>query len=173
MFFQRRFVTLLALAALLFGNFAGWVHVGSYAHDHVGHYHIGHYHIGHHHVGSCCQSVALGTDDCSSDSQTGHHDGASDCCQHDDVSLPRAHVDLLVEDLPQDAEPTPTSPCDHDSDQCNICQSFFASRDAVPLQGDLAELRLADVSTELTIVESTWVASIDLSFLSVRGPPLA
>jgi hypothetical protein len=169
MFFQHRPLALLALASLLFGNVAGWVHVGCHQHEQGI---------------QCCHDLSLGHSHCC-DHQT--DDSGQDCCHSDDSLMPpmESLASLVVSVSSQHGEQWPNelaaneqnpgepAPCEHDSQRCSICQSFFASRTAIVLPNVSVVFQPADFSRELIAETVPWVGSVDLSGLSVRGPPQA
>ena len=124
----RNLTAYLALAALLFGNVAGWMHIGCSSPNQ-----------------SCCTasvdqdiaSLSACRDHVAPESYAKHA-----CCHHDhavaEKQSPR-HADSAGDD----SVPTPAD--EHDPDQCSICQSFFSSRHAVvlPCQPTLLEAVLS------------------------------
>ncbi len=73
------------------------------------------------HVGCADSPVACqqSTDD---HAETKHH-----CCHH-------SHCASTTEREDHSERPQSSSPCDqHDSDRCSVCQTFFATRHAVPV----------------------------------------
>lgn len=156
----------LTLAALLFGNVAGWVHVGCSSHQ----------------SGCCaahCNSSALPHDESHCHAHAGHtHDhgeqGYSDhgCCDHahtganEHQTTCQSDVNVILAESESDQ---PSEP--HDSDRCSICQSFFASRYAIFLWDTTVQLEPLTASRDVAIAENAFVPQAICHLHRVRGPP--
>ena len=168
MFIQRRFVALIALVALLFGNAAGWVHVGCHQHCHSNECH--HVSV----LGELFLDKLLPGDCCAAH----HHHGDDQHADHNhgpDPSLPPdLNLDsLVVTDSPVESSDAPYGHDPHEHDECSICQAFFASRDGIVLPIELATFWLANVSTDAIVITHAWFGSVEPNSTSVRGPPIA
>lgn len=168
MFIQRRFVALIALVALLFGNAAGWVHVGCHHHCHSNECH--HVSV----LGELFLDKLLPGDCCGAH----HHHGDDQHADHNhgpDPSLPPdLNLDsLVVTDSPVESSDAPYGHDPHEHDECSICQAFFASRDGIVLPIELATFWLANVSTDAIVITHAWFGSVEPNSTSVRGPPIA
>ncbi|WP_146598436.1 hypothetical protein [Novipirellula aureliae] len=163
---SRILTVYLSLAALLFGNVAGWVHVGCSAHPGCSGHPTG-----------CCRAKlddACETfEDDSCQHSCCHHDHADAChsetLAHSDES---ASTDWQTGANKQSSDPDSEAPVDHhDSDRCSICQNFFASRHAVALASDVAWVQLLTGGLEVVLVDDLFVPNHRSSIHSVRGPP--
>ncbi|MEL6895892.1 MAG: hypothetical protein AAFP90_07310 [Planctomycetota bacterium] len=156
MFPFPRTIATITLAALLFGNAAGWVHVG------------------HHHAGGCCDASATEAAECRS----------SGCCGDDcpfdhgakeirDQRLAEKRAAGAATTLPgigNDASPPLGR---HHSDHCSICQSFYMTSNGMP-----ASASLSFASADLALPYYPRDAESHGDFLlanciSPRGPPHA
>jgi hypothetical protein len=177
MHFQQRSLPLLAFASLLFGNVAGWVHVGC-----------------HHHglIQQCCQNLSIWDSHCCEGCQD-HTDQSHQGCRHVRVALSPSldSNDAFVKAVAagqvvaensggtqigqETGVPTPGQPmpCERDSQRCSICQSFFTTRTAIVPSSAVVVSQPTDFSTQLIPDTLQWIASVELTGLSVRGPPRA
>ena len=174
MLFQHRFVSVIALIALLLGNAAGWIHVGSHHHDFAE---------------ICCQHVSntesLGDLDSSAElirnlADTSRLPFESGCsCHHQCVERSRSVrlVDSNESAGSREAftqfHDNPCVPCNHDSDDCGICKLFFASRASTEFQVECLFCDTQHVLSDLISESCPRVASVELESISLRGPPLA
>ena len=138
----------LTLAALLFSNFAGWVHVGCSNHH------------GDHHTGCCSPASAVAVK--SAESDRGRHS----CCCHHHGSDCTADTDTATK--PESDPPTHQH---HDSDRCAVCQNFFASRHAVTVVDAVVAIERIAVSRGVAPVDDVFAPNHLSPSHTVRGPP--
>lgn len=138
----------LTLAVLLFGNAAGWVHVGCSGHQ-----------------ADCCSAASAAA----SKSAQGDHRGHRRC-DHDHGSSCHAESPEKSESTSDKSESeSPAS--GHDSDECAVCQSFFASRHAVVLLEAAGVIESLTVAGDVVLVCDVFAPSHHSSSHTVRGPP--
>ncbi|MGB7342877.1 MAG: hypothetical protein WBD20_01575 [Pirellulaceae bacterium] len=159
---SRTLAVYLTLAALLFSNVAGWVHVGCSGHlTRCGH------------SAGCCDSTSNVA--CTLASTTAQQDCCEhSCCQHDHVAPTLPPIEFPAEiavDTHAEESDSDTPAEQHDSDSCSICQSFFASRHAVTLVDPIVAIERLAVTCDAPLVDDV-VGSNPLSRShTVRGPP--
>ncbi|WP_145349816.1 hypothetical protein [Roseimaritima multifibrata] len=145
---SRILTVYLTLAALLFGNVTGWVHVGCSSHP-----------------AGCCSTNAVNPGETS----TGEH-GSHSCCHHNHGDTCQA--DALAHTDKPDEKHDPAQPTEeHDSDRCSICQSFFASRHAIMLADAVVCMERLAVGRELAFIDDLIAQSHLSRSHTVRGPP--
>ncbi|MEM9825816.1 MAG: hypothetical protein AAF958_04470 [Planctomycetota bacterium] len=173
----RKPIALVALFALLFGNAAGWTHVGCSAHSAqvCGH-------------GECCSAGIAGHGDPVATAQpeaaakpkaaarrgaAGHHHGCA-CRGHSH------HVGTVAGDDCRDTsgsedspEPCPHHhpPTPHDPAHCSICQSFFESRDAVTFELGPPNIVVMIVDRDGFPQNDVLFSHLPKNLQRARGPP--
>ena len=157
---SKKPIAMIAIAALLLGNVAGWVHVGG--------------------LHSCCShpaaQISADTMDRAPQATLSAHAGdrSADhchhrCCHHaTDKSGPS---DPSGDGASKSANSTP--PTQHDSDSCSVCQNFFSTRQAVVLWTTVAAGLTIAVSHDVVLADDVFVSDTLLSRHWVRGPPRA
>lgn len=141
---SKRLAAVLSLAALLFGNAAGWWHAGT------------------HLVVDCAaqesrssQAVVASRSQCS----CRHH------CQ------PSESVADSSDGQTDTRRQSQLPPCEHDHESCAICQAFLSIRQAMSSTVAVIADRAA-LSTELAVVPTTpRLPSKAFSSFAPRGPP--
>ena len=173
MFIQRRSVALIALVALLFGNAAGWVHVGCHQHCHSNECHLesvlSESGLSESGLGELSPSDCCGAHHHHGDHQHADHNHGPDPSLPPDLNLDS----LVVTDSPVESGDAPCGHDPHEHDECSICQAFFASRDGIVLPSELTTFWLATVSTDAIVITAAWLDSVEPSSTSVRVPPIA
>jgi|GEM_PF-3572572 len=151
----------LTLAALLFGNVAGWVHVGCSSHQ----------------SGCCvshCDLSARLHDESHGQTHASHtHDhGEHGCCHHAHTSADEHETTCQSDASCASTESESDQPSEpHDSNRCSICQSFSASRHAVFLWDTTVQLEPLTANRDVTIAENAFVPQATCHLHRVRGPP--
>ncbi|WP_146531016.1 DUF2946 family protein [Novipirellula artificiosorum] len=138
----------LTLATLLFGNAAGWVHFGCSRHH-----------------ADCRPSASVAASKSAQYDHRGHR-----CCDHDHGSSCHAKSPEKSESTTDESESeSPAS--EHDSNECAVCQSFFASRHAVMLFDAAGVIESLAVAGDVVFVRDVFAPSHHSSSHTVRGPP--
>lgn len=152
--FRQQYCSYFALVALLLGNVAGLLHVGSH----------------HHH--DCCQVVqpSEGQSKQVTTTSRGENSDQHWHCQCQHHAQPSDHPD---ESLPQRSEDQSSgdTPCDHDSDHCSICQAMAFSFKGSLLDIARVEFDAPDVSTAVDTSYRLQLPATQVAGLFARGPP--
>ena len=136
------------LVALLFGNVAGWVHIG----------------CSHHSLGCCSETLANSAKSPSGNPVADDH-GEHCCCHHECGATGAGEA---AEFLASESE----TPADqHDPDTCSVCQSFFASRHASTLVDPVLTIERLAISRDVALVDDVFTADDYTVSHTVRGPP--
>ena len=162
-FYEARFLQLtrvltvcLTLAALVFSNVAGWVHVGCASQ-----------------WSACC------SDSCDDSDGSPAKKTVPDrsCCRHHGGASCQTQATEPLDEKPADPQQSDSQQSDsqqsdpHDSDRCSICQNFFTSRHAVPAA--VVEVASAPmvVCQTAVVVDKVFAPNSLLRSDTVRGPP--
>ncbi|WP_235033433.1 hypothetical protein [Rubripirellula obstinata] len=142
---SRILTVYIILAALLFGNVAGWVHVGCSGH----------------HSGCCATKLDNACAETSSSRSCCKHDHRDACCSKESEQAENQAND------PASELPAPQ----HDADRCAICQNFFASREAIMLEYVITQIEPLTICDEVAFADDVFTSNHLSSSQTVRGPP--
>jgi hypothetical protein len=146
--YSRR-IAYLALFALLFGNVAGWLHVA----------------VSHHHGPIAAQTEA--TAEKLIELESGRQSQGCSCSHH--------HCDRPSSEQTDrsNADSSPEStPCEHDSDRCSVCQAFLVNRNGTTLPPAASVFSMEQPARRVRHETHPVQARSSLGSISVRGPPL-
>lgn len=164
----RTFTASLALAALLLGNVAGWVHVGEHAHHSCG---------GHARHEGLVQDSTVNPLATVEQSRRG-----SCCCDHHHCESKSLAKKTATESVADSAEryllgatshSHDAPPCqhDHDSQQCSVCQAIFACRDGFVTLSPDVRWEVLRAATSVIAESHVCLQTFEPGCFFVRGPP--
>ncbi|MGB7329084.1 MAG: hypothetical protein WBD31_29660 [Rubripirellula sp.] len=148
----RTLTVYITLVALLLGNAAGWVHVGCS-----------------HQASSCCAVDSGGSRKAASLRTSSKEPVGHACCHHRQDGSCHSKATADTADSGTSDSSLPAEP--HDSDGCAVCQSFFASRNAVTLVDSVLAIERLAVSRKVVFLDDVIAPNHQSPSHTVRGPP--
>lgn len=156
---RQQYCSYFALVALLFGNVAGLLHVGSHQHH------------------DACHVVQVASEHSQQIEATTQSEGSKKrwhChCHHHSQSSeqPAGSSPQSSDQQGSNEEGGGHSPCDHDREHCSICQAMAHSSKGSLLDLARIETDAPDVSTAVDTSFRLLMPADQIAGLSARGPP--